>query len=269
MSSASRTLELLRLFSAARPEIGLSQLCRLAGRDKATAHRHQQALEAAGIVEQNPMTRQYRLGPRLLHLAQLRERTVPRESGAIGPLRDLAQTTGETAHVSALSGPVLSKLLACESPRHSLRVVIDIETFPLHATASGLCALAFGPEAPIGAAEKTLEGFTRTTIATAEDLRSTVQIARDTGLGRSCGNYEAEVCSLAAPLFDQTGCFAGAVSVACVASRFTPDRETLIRTRLIAASRDITHNWGGGVPANVKTAWAGAPGPSQELELTP
>ncbi len=270
MSSASKTLELLEFFSPARPEIGLSQLCRLAGRDKATTYRYLQSLEEVGFVEQNPMTRQYRLGPALLQLAQTRELTVPRKAGARAPLGDLADATGETSHVSVLSGKALYKLLAHESPRHSIRVVIDIQTFPLHATASGLCALAFGPEDLFKAAASDLVSYTAATVADAEALRAQIHNTRATGFGRSEGSFEDDVNSLAAPLFDQAGQFAGAVSVASVATRFTPDLEHLIQGRLIDASRTITHNWGGIVPSHVEQAWATGQGPSRDIqELEP
>ncbi|WP_405108304.1 helix-turn-helix domain-containing protein [Phaeobacter sp. BS52] len=121
MSSATKTLALLSHFSADRPEIGLSQLCRIAGRDKATTYRHLQALETAGFVEQNPTTKHYRLGPAVLQLAQVREATVPRKLGAQLPLSQLADVTGETAHVSVVSGSTLYALASCRiaSSRHT------------------------------------------------------------------------------------------------------------------------------------------------------
>ena len=136
MSSAAKTLELLSFFSTARPEIGLSQMCRLARRDKATTHRHLQALEEAGLLEQSPLTRQYRLGPKLLQLAQTREATVPRKQAVMEPLAALAQATGETSHVTVLSGTTVYPLADCESNQHSTRAILDVPSFPLHATAS-------------------------------------------------------------------------------------------------------------------------------------
>ena len=52
----------------AQPELGLSKLCRLANRDKATTYRHLKVLEDAGFLEQSPLSKQYRLGPALLIL---------------------------------------------------------------------------------------------------------------------------------------------------------------------------------------------------------
>lgn len=256
LSSATKTLELLAYFSTKRPEIGLSQLCKLAKRDKATTHRHLQALEKTGFVEKNPITKQYRLGPAVLQLAQTREATVPRKAGVQAPLFDLADATGETSHVTVLSGTTVYELMSCDSPKHGTRAIIDIQTFPLHATASGLCALAFGPEALIDVALNELQPFTRTTATTSEDLQAMVEAIRNTGFGRADRSFEDDVQGLSAPIFDQTGHFAGAVSVASVAARFTPDMERIIKTQLVITARQISNNWGGTVPTQIEAIWA-------------
>jgi len=258
MSSTTKTLALLSHFSQARPEIGLTQLCRLAGRDKATTYRHLQSLETAGFIEQNPISKAYRLGPALLQLAQMREATVPRKSGALAPLQALSDATGETSHITVLSGSTLYGLVSCESPKHGTRAIIDIDTFPFHATASGLCVLAFGPSELMDLACENLGGFTDATPQTPSDLQDLVADIRKTGFGRANGTYEAELQGCSAPIFDQTGHIAGAVAVACVGSRFSPDLETIIKQNLIVAARAITRNWGGTIPAAIEAAWAGA-----------
>jgi DNA-binding IclR family transcriptional regulator len=255
MSSAAKALTLLSHFSTDHPEIGLSQLCRLAGRDKATTYRHLQALETAGFIEKNPATKQYRLGPAVLQLAQVREATVPRRDGAKAAIATLADTIGETAHVTVLSGHTLYGLCACESPNHSIRAVIDLNIFPLHATASGLCALAFGPAELFEIAAQSLEGFTAKTPTNTRALATIVDDIRTTGFGRAERSYEDEIQGFAAPVFDHTGHFAGAVAVACVASRLTPDLERRIKSELILAAREITRNWGGTIPAQIAAIW--------------
>lgn len=256
MSSTAKTLELLAYFSPAQPEIGLSQFCRLARRDKTTTYRHLQALEETGFVEQNPLTRRYRLGPVVLQLAQTREMTVPRSTGAEAALSALADATGETSHVSVLSGTTLYPLTSRESPRHSARAIIDIKTFPLHATASGLCALIFGPSELTDVALDNLQAFTANTITSDEQLRLAIEAGRQAGFGFSNGSYEDEISSLAAPLFDQTGLFAGSVTVASVATRFTAELQHSIRQQLVIASREITRNWGGTIPDPLEATWA-------------
>lgn len=269
MSSVGKALELLMLFNDAQPEIGLSQICRLTGKDKATAYRYLQALENSGLVEQTPLTRSYRLGPAVLQLARIREMTVPRKSGAESTLRELADATGETAHVTVLSGMAVFALTSCESHRHSTRVIIDVQTFPLHATASGIAALSFGPEGLLDVAKDTLTVFTPNTATTMKSLRAAIDETRRSGFSRSNGGFESDTRSIAAPLFDQSGLFAGAVSVASVATRFTPESEKMIKTRLAAASRQISRNWGGTVPDELERAWQQSLTPSHELEAAP
>lgn len=262
MSSAAKTLELLGHFSVIEPEMGLSRICQLANRDKATTYRHLQTLEDTGFIEQNSITKQYRLGPALLQLAQIRELTVPRKSGAIAAINAVAETTGETAHVSVLSGSTVYPLVSCESQKHGIRVVIDVKSFPLHATSSGICALAFGPSELMDVAKSNLEAFTATTIIDVQELDVLVEKTRKTGFGRANGSFEEDVFSLAAPLFDQTGLLAGSVSVATVSSRFTPKLEHLIKLNLIKASREISRNWGGIIPQSIESCWA-------EAQITP
>ncbi len=266
MSSAAKALGLLSYFSTTRPEIGLSQLCRIAKRDKATTYRHLQALENAGFVEQNPLTKQYRLGPAVMHLAQVREATVPREEGARSVLASLADATGETAHATVLSGETLYGLCECESPHHAIRAVIDMNTFPLHATASGLCTLAFGPADLLDVAVRNLKPFTPTTPADEDSLATLVENIRLTGIGRADGSYATETFGLSAPIYDHTGHFAGAVAVASVAARFTKELEKTISSELVIAAREITRNWGGTIPPHVEAAWARSVQHSNTLE---
>ncbi|WP_461427879.1 IclR family transcriptional regulator [Gymnodinialimonas sp.] len=256
MSSATKTLELLAYFTTARPEIGLSAMCRLAGRDKATTYRHLQALEEVGFVEQNPASKMYRLGPAVLQLAQTREATVPRKAAAEAALTRLAEATGETSHVTVLSGGTIYALASCESHGHATRVIIDVSVFPLHATASGHCALAFGPTELMDQVTDDLEVFTPNTPRSAAQVAGAVAAVRETGFAHSDRHYGEDTYSISAPIFDQTGLFAGAVSVACVATRVTPELTTRVQQNLMTAARDITRNWGGTLPHIVEAAWA-------------
>ncbi|MEM7190820.1 MAG: IclR family transcriptional regulator [Pseudomonadota bacterium] len=255
MSVVAKALELLNLFSASCPEMGLSQICRTVGRDKATTYRHLAALQNAGFIEQNPTTKAYRIGPAVLHLAQLREDSVPRQAGAQDALAELSDETGETAHVSVLSGTTLHTLAECESTRHSIRAVIDIKTLPLHATASGICAVAFGPADLLQAATDNLVPYTPHTPATKAGLIDLVEAARKTGFGSSDRGLEDNIHGLAAPVFDQNYRLAGSVAVASVANRTAPGAIISIKQGLVKASRKISHNWGGRVPDQVEAIW--------------
>ncbi|EBA02804.1 transcriptional regulator, IclR family protein [Rhodobacterales bacterium HTCC2150] len=255
MSSAAKTLELLSHFSTDRPQIGLTDFCRLAARDKATTYRHLQALESAGFIEQDAETKRYQLGPVVLQLAQVRESTVPRKQSAETALAALAKATGETAHASVLSGTTMYTLASCESLEHSTRAILDVQTLPLHATASGICAVAFGPDDLKVAATQNMEKFTSTTASSAQELSVAVDQARTDGFAYSNSSFEDEIYSISAPVFDLSGGYAGSVSVACVATRVTEVLKATIRQQLATASVEITRNWGGTVPIDLQKTW--------------
>lgn len=255
MSSAARTLELLSYFTTARPQISLSVMSKLARRDKATTLRHLRVLEEAGLLEQDALTKQFRLGPVVLSLAKTRETTFPRKAAAEAPLNTLADATGETCHVSVLSGETVYVLTDCESPAHSIRAIVDTQTLPLHATASGLCALSFGPPGLAEVAAANMDVYTDKTIRSRSALDAAVVAVRKTGFARSNQSFEAGIHGIAAPIFAELGQYAGAVSVASVATRYGPELERRILNGLVIASREITRAWGGSIPPEVEAAW--------------
>lgn len=254
MSTIAKAMELLDFFSLDRPEIGLSDFHRLARRDKATTFRHLTALESAGLLEQNPITRAYRIGPAVLRLAHMREITLPRRAGLRIALPRLADATGETAHASLLDATGLTTLAHHESPQHSARVVLHESRLPLHATASGIAALAFGRAELMTHALEALHGFTDTTARAPDQLEAAVAQARKTGFAIANQTFESGVTGFATPLFDSAG-IAGAVAVAAVSSRVTPDLQQTILAELRHAAQTITANWGGTLPPALSAAW--------------
>lgn len=226
--------------------IGLSDLARLAELNKATCFRLLTELANYGLVERVGSAREYRLGPTVLRLANLREAQVPLRGAAMPVLQALAQTTGETAHMSLLLGNILRSLAIAYSTSHSTRVTMeDRDVLPFHATSSGLAVLAFQPES---FARSILSGpLPALTLHTETDpakLRQRLTIIRAAGLAESAGGYEVEVHSLAVPLFDALGRCSGAVAVAGLASRMTEPQLQVIRAAVLRAAAQITTLWG-------------------------
>lgn len=257
MGTVTKALELMNLFTRARPLIGLSELARLAGVNKATCHRMMTELADFGLVEQIGTGREYRLGPAVLRFATLREAQVPMRDAAMPVLQDLAQETGETAHLSILTGGVLRPLSHAYSTAHITKVTMeDAEILPFHATSSGMAVLAFQPEpfqSEILAAP--LARLTATTETDVAALRARLSGVAATGIAESAGGYESEVASMAVPLFDSLARCSGALSVAALASRLTPHQRDRIRLALIRAGTKITKSWGGSLPPAIATLW--------------
>lgn len=250
MGTVSKALSLLENFTQSRHQIGLSEFARLSGMNKATVHRLLQALEAQGFVEKAGPDRAYRLGPEVLRLAALREAAVPLLAVARKTLADLAETTGETAHVSVLRGMQLNTLAHAYSGRHATRVMMeDAEVLSLHATGSGLAVLAYAPADFVAQVlNRPLPAFTDQTVTQPEGIRAALPAVRSTGVAESVGGFEAEVHSHAAPVFGPDRLPLGALAVAAPVGRMTHKQRDLIRGAVASAARDLTHRTGGICP---------------------
>lgn len=255
MGTVSKALSLLSLFTQRRPEIGLSDITRLSGMNKATAYRLLSELQDGGFVEQVGTDRAYRLGAEVLRLATLREAAVPLLSVSRTILEKLSEATGETAHMSLVQGHQLNMLTHCYSPRHATRVMMDdAEVLSFHATGSGLSILAFSSPGFVDEMlTRPLSSFTGNTETNPETIRVMLDKIRQTGIAESVGGFETDVHSHAAPIFGPDHMPLGALAVAAPQARVTENQRQVIRTELGRAALDLTQRIGGFCPPDFPT----------------
>jgi IclR family acetate operon transcriptional repressor len=241
MQTVDKALGLLGFFSEGRPAIGLSEIARLSGFNKATTRRFLLALEKHGFVEQDAKTRAYRLGPGLLRLARVREAVSPVQAVVQPILEDLVSRIGETAHFSLYAGGSLATIGLVESTK-SNRVMLERgEAIPLHATASGIAFMAFArPKIVDSALGKTLTGHTANTTTDVEELRKQLRSVRKAGVAVANGSYEDGVCGIASPVFADDGFAIGAVAIAAPKSRAQRKVIASIQSEVRQAASAIT-----------------------------
>ena len=250
MGTVTKALSLLTYFNHGRPEIGLSDLTRLSGMNKATVYRLMGELQDSGFVEQADGDRSYRLGPQVLRLAALREAAVPILSVSRRVLKDLSEETGETTHLSLVQGSQLNSLSHAYSPRHATRVMMeDAEVLTYHGTASGMAVLAYAEPGFVDSVlAAPLHSHTSATVTDPATIRAQLTRIRDSGMAQSVGGFEAEVHSHAVPVFGPDARVIGALAVAAPVSRMTAEQAALIPDALHRAGRTLTHRIGGAAP---------------------
>lgn len=252
MGTTSKALSLLDLFSQSTQEIGLSELARRSGFNKATVHRLMSDLAAHGFVEQTGTAREYRLGPAVLRLAKLREAAVPMREVVRPMLAELAAETGETAHVSLVQGGELVLFDFAYSQAHGTLVTMgDAPVLALHATSSGLAVLAFSEPAFV---DRVLRGklgaFTAKTRTDPQVIRAALAPVRRDGVAESEGGFEADVHSHAMPLFDVHQRCIGAMAVAAPAARMDDGLRATICAALRRQAPRLTAALGGLMPGD-------------------
>jgi DNA-binding IclR family transcriptional regulator len=253
MKTVDKTMGLLSHFTPTQPEIGLSELARLAEMDKATTRRILVSLSKHHFIEQNQITKAYRLGSGFLHLARVREATTPITAIATQTVDWLCDATSETSHAS-VGGPNALITVAHKEPHRGTVVMIDpTEPLPFHATASGIAFLAFNDQSLLESVlRQNLNKYTTQTVTDPEAIRQRVAQAQEQGFYLNEHGFESDVAGLAAPFFNADGTAAGAIAAAMPISRKTDELVTKVKKHVAAASARITTAIGGVVHPNVQ-----------------
>lgn len=244
--AVKRALSLLDLFTESLPEIGLSDAARLSGHDKATVHRLLNTLRESELVEQDPRTKLYRVGPGVLRLARVRERSTPLVS-VVQPLLDrITAATGETSHFSLYIGSTLVVVATSTSTRPAHVAMNKLESLPLHATASGMAFLAFcPPETTKLVVSRPLSRFTPWTVTDPAAFQVLLRQVRETGFGIADRTYDEEVYGIGVPVMGAPGGNAiGALSVAAPRHRMTEAALGQVKSELSRASTDLQRRTG-------------------------
>ncbi|WP_299044009.1 IclR family transcriptional regulator [uncultured Tateyamaria sp.] len=257
MSTIAKALGLLDLFSTAQPVLGLSDVQRLTGRDKATVHRHLVALERAGFLEQDSGTRAYRLGPALTRLAGMRVRTVPEVEMLRAVIDALSREAGELVHVSRLQGFDLVHVHHAEQHDHPVRVSFDAYGLPpLFATASGKAYLAFSPGGLLDLA--LADPRTRLPGAPAPnrmEVEAELKLVAQRGFARNRDTLRLGVSSVAIPIFDAASRAFATCSIAYPTGRGGKATEAHLARLLMQRGEEISQAMGGSVPPHILDLW--------------
>jgi IclR family transcriptional regulator, acetate operon repressor len=224
MGTISKALGLIELLRHCGQPLGLTEIARLAGFDKATTRRLLLELALNGYVEQNTESRSYVLGPALQMLGRAREDRFPLYRAVQPVVRSLNEITGETVHATEYCVGALASICIEESPKAN-RVILDLgQKLPLHATASGFAFLAASPDAFVETIyRKSFELFTPTTPVNRDSLQAIVLATRQRGYSVSNQSLEEGVSSVAAAICIPGGKPSGTIAIAMPSSRMTPD----------------------------------------------
>jgi IclR family pca regulon transcriptional regulator len=217
--SLERGLAILSSFKSARPLLGISELAREIGLSRSTTHRYVATLATLGYVEQDPATRKYRLGPRVLDLGfsainsmELREISVPH-------LQRLSDETGHTVNMAILDGADIVYVERCRSARQGQRE-IDLNLhvgsrLPAYCTSMGKVLLAALPDEGLDTLLEDLELTQRgpNTLTASDALREELEQVRRTGLAVNNEELAFGLRSIAAPVHGPSGDVVAAINL--------------------------------------------------------
>jgi DNA-binding IclR family transcriptional regulator len=203
-------------------------IVRATGLPRATAHRLVRALEEHGFLAHLPELG-YRLGPRLLRLANEAMRELPLRLLAHPVLERLARATGESTQLFVRLGDERVCIDAVESA-HELRTIVPVgASLPLYAgsAAKVLLASAIDRERQVRRA------------ADPDRFARDVQLVRSRGWAASMGERQAGVGSVSAPVLGPYDLVLAAVSLSGPATRLGRAAARRYAPAVVGAAREI------------------------------
>jgi DNA-binding IclR family transcriptional regulator len=238
--SVDRALAILKQFSVDEPQLGVTELSRRVGLTKSTVHRLLASLRQGGLVEQDPESREYRLGLGLLELAHTVISSEALLRTAAPYLRYLTERVGEAAYLAVREGHEVTTLIQVLGPALGQQVTW-CGRMPLHATSSGKVLLAQLEESELTALlEEGLPRYTESTITEPAILREELQRVREQGFGVCFEEAERGVNAIAVPIVKPDGTVVAALAVVGRAYTMTQEKALASLERLKATSVEIT-----------------------------
>jgi DNA-binding IclR family transcriptional regulator len=222
VQSIERAAAILRSFSEAEPELGVTELSQRLGLHKSTISRIVATLQREGLVGQNPETGKYRLGVGLVSLAGVALGRINVRGAAQPYLDSLVRETQETVTVEILTDGVCLIVEQKESPQPVRYVSWIGRRFPLHCTASGKVLLAACAEDERQALLSfPLRRYTAHTIVAYDALQAALAGVTADGYAVALEEYELGFGAIAAPIYDHAGHTVGSLAISSPSFRLS------------------------------------------------
>jgi DNA-binding IclR family transcriptional regulator len=216
--TADRAIEVLFHAVSSEEPVGLAELGRLSGLNKAATYRLVQSLLGHSLLVREPHGRRFVAGPGLIALSAMVMRKVDIRVAARPVMERVAAATGETVslHVRYQHRRICIDTL---ESKHPIRRVVPLgENLPLYAGPTGKSILAHLAPDDL-AAELEIAADAGEDI---ERITDQLQLCRDQGFLALVGDRTPDVGGLCIPVFDAVA-IAGALTVSGPAERFSSD----------------------------------------------
>jgi IclR family pca regulon transcriptional regulator len=218
--SLERGLAILASFTAERPLLGTSELARRLGLSRSTTHRYISTLSRLDYLHQDPETRRYRLGPRVLDLGFSAINSMDVREISAPYLRELCDATGYTVNLGILDGTDVVYIERCRTSRPGQREIdLNIHVgsrLPAYCTALGKAILAFLPPEECAAIVEQFD-FTKlgpNTVTDRAALLAKLERVRADGFAVNNEELAYGLRSIAAPVRGHTGAAVAAINLA-------------------------------------------------------
>ncbi len=232
--------------------MSLTELSEAVGQAPATVYRALQTFAARGVVEFQPASQLWFVGPEAFRIGSsfLKRTSLVEQSRAV--MRELMVETGETVNLAIADGPEVVFVSQVET-HEPIRAFFRPGTRgPIHASGIGKALLAYlSPEQAAALVRaRGLAGYTGRTITDPTRLATELAATRARGWAMDDEERTEGMRCIAAPIFNEHREAIAGVSISGPTVRVTRDRGADLGARVRAAADRITRAIGGDAPGS-------------------
>jgi len=244
IKSIDKVLDLLEFLSLNEQETSITKISKELHMGLSTVHRILTTLKSRGYVIQNQQTAKYRLGIKLFELGCAVQSTKRLVEITKPYLKQLSQSTNETANLAILEGKEVIYLDTIESPEILRTEIMAGTRTPAHCTALGkvlLASISDGEFQSLYKSDELPSSLTSKSISSLEELKNHLKKVKEQGYAVDREEYKIGINCIGVPIFGRNGEAIAAISITGPASRFTLNEMEKVKSKLIAISKEISN----------------------------
>ena len=248
-----RTIGVLQAVADSDTDVPAADIARQLRLHKSTVHRLLVVLESYRLIKKGPEGA-YGLGTRLIELGECAIARLKLSEYAEPHLRNLADETGEGAHVTILNGTELLSIAHAEGRWALHSLTRTGQRTQIHSTAAGKAVLAFLSDEVCGEliARLTLKRNTPRTIVKPSAMKLELMRVRELGYAVDDEEFEEGLRCVSAPIFDHRGHVVASLSMAAPVFRLRKERVPQVARLVMAAAQRLSDDLGHRNPNEVK-----------------
>jgi IclR family transcriptional regulator, KDG regulon repressor len=246
VQSLDRALDILEKLVEVDGGCGVTELGNSLGLHKSTIYRLLATLHYRGYVEQDPVSRDYRVGLKLLEIGSMVLNKLDLRTQAKPFLIELMKETKETIHLGVMNrGEIvyIDKVEGTETIRMYSHIGVRV---PVHCTSLGKIILAFSTPQMVELIirEQGLNRYTENTITSHDDFIEHLKTVKKQGFAVDDEEQEEGIRCIGGPIFDYNGDVIAAFSISGPAIRMTEERVRDLSNLVLLYSKKISAAFG-------------------------
>jgi IclR family KDG regulon transcriptional repressor len=246
IQAVNRAIDILSLFSARQPFLGIKEISTTMGLPKGTVHGLVRTLAQRGLLSQDPETQKYGLGLSIYEMGTTLSWSLKIYQVGAGPAYRLVETTRLGVRIAIWDQESALIILNVFHPSQTVPFDAVGPRIPAYCSAVGKAILAWLPEDEVEAYldKNPLSRYTANTITDRGELLQNLKDARNRGVAVDREEYLMRFECIGAPIFDRTGRPTAAISVSGKPNLLLDGELPSVSDELIQTAKEISRYMG-------------------------